>query len=58
MDGLYTSVLGFYFKAPYGKALAKGILTWTAYAARLQNIHRHHNALHFHLKDDMQVLKV
>ena len=51
MDDLYSRILEIMSRQPYGKALAKAILTWTVCAARPLTTAELHTAVQFHIKD-------
>lgn len=51
MDELYSRILDSMSRAPYGKLLAKAILTWTVCSARPLTTHELHHALQIDIKD-------
>ena len=51
MSELYSRVLESMSRAPYGKVLAKAILTWTVCSARPLTIHELYHALQIDIKD-------
>lgn len=51
MDELYSRILESMSRAPYGKLLAKAILTWTVCSARPLTIHELYHALQIDIKD-------
>lgn len=51
MDELYSRILGSMSRAPYGKKLAKAILTWTVCSARPLTTHELYHALQIDIKD-------
>lgn len=51
MDELYSRVLDSMSRAPYGKLLAKAILTWTVCSARPLTTHELYHALQIDIKD-------
>ena len=53
MDELYTRILNSMSKAPYGKALAKAILTWTVCSARPLTTEELYYALQLDIKDSI-----
>ena len=53
MDELYTRILTSMSKAPYGKALAKAILTWTVCSARPLTTQELYFALQLDIKDSI-----
>ena len=53
MDELYTRILNSMSKAPYGKALAKAILTWTVCSARPLSTEELYYALQLDIKDSI-----
>lgn len=53
MDELYLRILGSMSSAPYGKELAKAILTWTVCSARPLSTHELHHALQLDMKDSI-----
>lgn len=57
MDSLYSRILDSMSRAPYGKELAKAILTWTVCAARPLTLSELHCALEIHLKDNVHGVK-
>ena len=54
MDELYSRILESMSKAPYGKVLAKAILTWTVCAARPLSTDELHHALQIDMKDRIE----
>ena len=53
MDELYSRILNSMSSAPYGKVLAKAILTWTVCSARPLTTEELHHALQIDLKDSI-----
>ena len=53
MDELYSRILDSMSRAPYGKALAKAILTWTVCSARPLTTEELHHALQIDMKDSI-----
>jgi WD40 repeat protein len=51
MDELYIRILDAMSRAPYGKALAKAILTWTVCSARPLTVQELHHALQLNIGD-------
>ena len=54
MDELYSRILESMSRAPYGKLLAKAILTWTVCAARSLSTDELHHALEIDIKDKIE----
>lgn len=53
MDELYSRILDSMSRAPYGKLLAKAIITWTVCAARPLTTHELHHALQIDINDSI-----
>lgn len=53
MNELYSRILDNMSRAPYGKLLAKAILTWTVCSARPLTMHELHHALQLDVKDSI-----
>ena len=53
MDELYSRILNLMSMAPYGKLLAKAILTWTVCSARPLTTHELYHALQIDIKDSI-----
>lgn len=57
MDELYTRILNSMSKAPYGKLLAKAILTWTVCSARPLTTEELYYALQLDIKDSINKIE-
>ena len=57
MDELYTRILNSMSKAPYGKALAKAILTWTVCSTRPLTTQELYYALQLDIKDSINEIE-
>lgn len=57
MDELYSRILAQMSSAPYGKSLAKAILTWTVCAARPLSKEELHQALQLDIKDSIDKIE-
>ncbi len=57
MDDLYSRILDTMSTQPYGKDLAKAILTWTVCAARPLTTAELHTALQYHIQDTVHGVK-
>lgn len=57
MNELYHRILDNMSSAPYGKLLAKAILTWTVCSARPLTTHELHHALQLDIKDSIDDVK-
>lgn len=57
MNELYTRILNSMSKAPYGKVLAKAILTWTVCSARPLTTEELYHALQLDIKDSINKIE-
>lgn len=57
MDELYSRILSHMSSVPYGKSLAKAILTWTVCAARPLTTEELHQALQLDIKDSIDKIE-
>ena len=57
MDELYSRILHTMSRAPYGKVLAKAILTWTVCAARPLTLEELHHALQIDIEDNIDSIQ-